>query len=65
MELRSIDAYETAQGEVLLYFPAWVTGAHHQTKLSSMWKVGRPVDYPHRHPTHWAPLPLEPALEPA
>lgn len=56
---------ETApREEVLLYFPRIVTGAHRQSVLSEMCRVGRVSDTPNRRPTHWRPLPASPNGEP-
>ena len=56
---------ETAPREdVLLYFPRIVTGAHRQSVLSEMYRVGRVSDTPNRRPTHWRPLPASPRGEP-
>ena len=46
--------------DVLLYFPAKVTGAYKQNTLSPMMKIGRAHDFPNRMPTHWMPLPSPP-----
>ena len=65
MELRPTSELSDPTRQVLLYFPEKVTGAHHQTMHSSMWKVGCLYDFPNRRPSHYAELPVEPALETA
>jgi len=56
---------ETApRDEVLLYFPKIVTGAHRQSFLPEMYRIGRASDTPNRRPTHWRPLPASPRGEP-
>jgi hypothetical protein len=55
---------ETApKDEVLLYFPKAIQGAHRQSFLPPMYRVGRVSDTPNRKPTHWMPLPAPPAAQ--
>jgi hypothetical protein len=42
--------------EVLLYFPAKVTGAYKEVKMRAMYQVGYVGSFPHRLPTHWKRL---------
>ena len=52
---------ETApNADALLYFPEKVVGAHKQSTLQAMMKVGRASDFPNRFPSHWQPLPKPP-----
>lgn len=52
---------ETApKGDVLLYWPSKMTGAHQQVRMPAMMRVGSVGDTPHRQPTHWMPLPAPP-----
>lgn len=44
------------KGELLLYFPK----IEARLPLSPMIRAGRVVDYPHRKPSHWMPLPEPP-----
>lgn len=45
---------------VILYYPPKVTGSYRQTMLPEMYRVDFAGSTPHRHPTHWMPLPEPP-----